>query len=101
MLNLDFIKEHGINKFMDQQKRRIKLLGRMIDNFDDGRSRSFFCRAACLHDLASLASAVNEAIRRIKEHNIKRDDIKVRAKVLKGMLSQGTCTLRVRARGVP
>jgi hypothetical protein len=101
MLNLDFIKEHGINKFIDQQKKRIKLLERMIDNFDDGRSRSFFCKAACLHDLTSLESALNEAIRKIKTDNIKRDDTKVKAKILREILNQGTYALRVRTGDVP
>jgi hypothetical protein len=101
MLNLDFIKEHGISKFIDQQKKRIKLLERMIDNFDDGRSRSFFCRAACLHDLTSLESALNEALQKIKTDHIKPEDTKVKAKILKEILNQGTYALRVRTGGVP
>jgi len=101
MLNLDFIKKHGIDKFMDQQKKRIKLLERMIDDFDDGRSRSFFCRAACLHDLAGLESALNEAIQKIKTDNIRQDDTKVKAKILKDILNQGTCALRVRTGSAP
>ena len=101
MLNLDFIKKHGIDKFMDQQKKRIKLLERMIDDFDDGRSRSFFCRAACLHDLTSLESALNEAIQKTKTDHIKQDDTKLKAKILKDILNQGTCALRVRTGGAP
>jgi hypothetical protein len=100
MLNLDFIRAHGIGKFMEQQKKRIKLLERMIDSFDDGRSRSFFCRAACLHDLTSLESALREAIQRIKTDNIKRDDKKAKARILKGILNQGDRALRVRTGGV-
>ena len=101
MLNLDFIKKHGIAKFINQQKKRIKLLERMIDDFDDGRSRSFFCRAACLHDLTSLESALNEAIQTIKTDNIRQDDTKVKAKILKDILNQGTFALRVRTGGAP
>ena len=88
MLNLNFIKEHGIKKFIDQQKKRIKLLERMIENFDDGRSRSFFCKAACLLDLASLESSLNKAIRKIRTDNVKMDDTKVKAKILKEILNQ-------------
>jgi hypothetical protein len=39
--NLNFIKKHGIKKFIEQQRNRIKLLETMIKNFDDGRSRIF------------------------------------------------------------
>jgi hypothetical protein len=42
MPNLNFIKKHGIEKFVGQQKKRIELFKTMIESFDDGRSRSFF-----------------------------------------------------------
>ncbi len=96
MLNLNFIKEQGLKRFMVQQKKRIKLLERMIENFDDGRSRSFFCRAACLHDLASLQSALKEAAAKVKADHITPDDKKAKAKLLRGILNQDTRTLRVR-----
>jgi hypothetical protein len=86
--NLNFIKEHGIKGFINGQKKRIKLLEKMIKNFDDGRSRSFFCRAACLLDLTSLESLLNKAIRKIKTENIKTDDTKAKAKILKENLEK-------------
>lgn len=100
MLNLDFIKAHGVKKFIEQQEKRIELLERMIDNFDDGRSRSFFCKAACLQDLTSLESALNKAVRRIKKDRIKRADTKIRARILRETLNQGTYALRVRTGSV-
>ena len=87
MPNLNFIKEHGIKKFIGQQKKRIKLLETMIENFNDGRSRSFFCKAACLYDLTSLESSLNEATQKIKTDNIKADDIKIKAKIFKKVLN--------------
>jgi len=86
--NLYFIKEHGIKKFMDQQKKRIKLLEGMIEKFDDGRSRSFFCRAACLLDLKSLEDSLNKALQKIKTENIKKNDTKIKANILKGYLEK-------------
>jgi predicted RNase H-like nuclease (RuvC/YqgF family) len=62
----------------------------MIDDFNDGRSRSFFCRAACLNGLTDLESALNEAIQKIKSDNIRPDDTKAKATVLRGILSQCT-----------
>ena len=86
--NLNFIKEHGIKEFIGRQKKQIKLLERMIDNFDDGRSRSFFCRAACLLEVTSLESSLNKAIRKIKTDNIKMDNTKNKAKILKENLNE-------------
>jgi len=85
--NLNFIKEHGIEKFIEQQKKRIKLFATMIANFDDGRSRSFFCKSAALLDLKTLENSLDRAIQKIKTDNIKPNDTKTKAKILKGILS--------------
>jgi hypothetical protein len=84
--NLNFIKEHGIEKFMKQQRSRIKLLQTMIKNFNDGRSRSFFCRAAALLDLKSLTSALDKATRKIKTDKVKQNDVKKKTQILKEIL---------------
>ena len=88
MSNLNFIKEHGIKKFIKQQKKRIKLLETMIKNFDDGRSRSFFCKAAALLDLTSLKSSLDKAVQKINADNVKPNDIKIKAKNLKEILNE-------------
>lgn len=88
--NLNFIKEHGIGKFIKKQKKRIKLLKTMIANFNDGRSRSFFCKAAALLDLKSLKSSLDKANRKIKTDKISKDDVKSKARILKEILSEIT-----------
>lgn len=88
MPNLNFIKKHGIEKFVRQQKKRIKLLETMIENFDDGRSRSFFCKAATLLDLTSLENSFDAASKKIKADNIESNDIKTKVKILKSILSE-------------
>ncbi len=64
--NLRFIKEKGIEEFIRQQKKRIRLLETMIEGFNDGRSRSFFCRAAALLDPKALKSSLDEAEKAMK-----------------------------------
>ena len=88
MPNLNFIKKHGIEKFVGQQKKRIKLLETMIENFDDGRSRSFFCKAATLLDLSSLENSFDAASKKIKADNIETNDIKTKAKIFKNILNE-------------
>jgi hypothetical protein len=88
MSNLNFIKEHGIEQFIGQQKERIKLLETMIADFDDGRSRSFYCKSATLLDLGGLRDSLDKAIRKVKTDNIKPNDTKTKAKILRGILSE-------------
>ena len=84
--NLDYIKEYGIKKFIEQQKRRIKLLEIMISSFNDGRSRSSFCKAAALLSLEDLKNSLDEVNRKVKVSNI--DNIKMKAKHLKNILNE-------------
>jgi hypothetical protein len=88
MPNLNFIKEHGIEKFVEQQKKRIELFETIIGSFDDGRSRSFFCKAAALLDLTSLISSLDKATYKIKANRIKQNDVKNKAKILKVILNE-------------
>jgi len=88
--NLNFIKNYGIEKFIVQQKKRIKLLETMIENFDDGRSRSFFCKVAVLLDITGLRSSLGKATRKIRAEKIERNDFKNKAKILRTILNEIT-----------
>ncbi|MCK4310774.1 MAG: DUF3795 domain-containing protein, partial [Methanomicrobia archaeon] len=59
IFNLNFIKEKGIEKFIEQQKKRIKLLETMMNHFDEGRSKSFYCIATALLSIESLEKSLN------------------------------------------
>ncbi len=85
--NLYFIKEHGIKKFIEQQKKRIKLLKTMIGEFDDGRSRSFFSKAATFHDLTALADSIEKATKMIKADKIKQSDMKSKVNIIKTIIN--------------
>ncbi|MGQ9719003.1 MAG: DUF3795 domain-containing protein [Nitrososphaerales archaeon] len=88
MPNLDFIKEYGIKKFIDQQRRRIDLLETMIKDFDDGRSKSFFCRATALLEIASLKNSLGRAKQKLETDNVKSGDRKTKAKILREILDE-------------
>jgi hypothetical protein len=59
--NSRFIRETGIKEFIKQQRKRIGLLETMIEGYDDGRSRSFFCRAAALLDPEAVRKSLDRA----------------------------------------
>lgn len=101
--NLYFIKKQGLERFLEQQGKRIKLLERMLRDFDDGRSRSFFCIATTLLPVTELESLIGEAERKIKTDKVKVDDIKTKAKILKellnGFAAKGGLELKLRKKG--
>lgn len=59
--NLNFIREYGLEEFIKQQKKRIALLEEMLNEFDEGRSKSYFCIAATVMEIDELKEAVAKA----------------------------------------
>ena len=69
--NLDFIKSNGIDCFIDQQKLRMNILRDFLANYDDGRSKSFFCISCALLPLDKLHEAQKFAYNFIDSLDIK------------------------------
>ncbi len=86
--NLELIKETGIEQFLTQQKRRIELLEVMLEEFNEGRSKSFFCLATALLPLDDLERAIDESIKQIKDHEINVKDLKSKSKILRENLNK-------------
>ena len=62
--NHDFIKEHGLDVFIKEQKLRIKLLNILLDKFNDNRSKNYYCLASALLKIED----VNEILKYITEN---------------------------------
>ena len=82
--NLSQIRDRGIGEFVKQQKKRIRILNKLITEYDDGRSKSFFCLASALMEIDDL----NEAV--FQMNAIRDDSIDVRqlAKQAKSIIEQ-------------
>jgi len=84
--NLYFIKKHGVEKFIEQQKERIKFLKDMLEGFNEGRSRSFYCIAAALLSVDDVKKSIDSAKKEVKTLDIKNDDVKSKAKTLRKII---------------
>jgi hypothetical protein len=84
--NMEFIKKHGVEKLIFAQSKRIEVLETILNNFDDGRSKTYFCTAVNLLPLRDLDVAMNKAKLRMLSEGIKQDDKKTKAKILKEAL---------------
>ncbi len=56
-----FIKENGIEEFKRLQDRREEILRDILINFNEGRSKSYFCVASTVLDIEELKDAVIKA----------------------------------------
>lgn len=84
--NLNIIKNKGFVEFIKQQNKRIKILKEMLKDFNDGRSKSFFCLSSALLPVNILEKSLISAKKKIIELKINKDDIKFKAKILKDIL---------------
>ncbi|MHA2392624.1 MAG: DUF3795 domain-containing protein [Promethearchaeota archaeon] len=85
--NLRFIKENGIETFMDQQHQRIKILKILLENFNEGRSKSFFCIATALLQVEDLEVSLKKANERIENENIESKNLKIKSIIIKEYLN--------------
>ncbi len=60
----------------------------MLREFDDGRSKSFYCIAATLLPMSDLENSLNKAKQKIEADKIDFGDIKARSKILKEFLNE-------------
>ena len=82
--NLLLIQKNGIEPFLEQQQQRINLLEIMLKDFNDGRSKSYFCIATTLLPIEDLEKSLENTKQKIEIDLILDDDYKNKSKILKG-----------------
>ena len=86
--NQQFIQDFGIAKFMEQQDLRMEMLRGMLEHYNDGRSKTFYCLAATLLSVEGLNKALAEVDQIVQLESVGQNDLKSRAKILKGILTR-------------
>jgi hypothetical protein len=79
--NIAYIQQHGADEFEKEQKMREHLLLQMVREFNEGRSKSYYCIAAAVMETEELEAALKEA--RSKSDGLA---IKEKSKVLHSLL---------------
>jgi hypothetical protein len=59
--NIAFIENQGISAFVADQMKREQMLSKMLDEFNEGRSKSYYCIAATVMDTQEIADAIAQA----------------------------------------
>ncbi len=66
----------------------MSFLNTMLECYDDGKSKSFYCLSAALLSLKSLGESLRKADREIAEKSVGKEDFKVKARIMKEILNQ-------------
>lgn len=59
----------------------------MLNNYDEGRSKSFYCIATTLLPIKDIEKSLDETKQKLGTDDVKWNDIKTKAKILKGFLN--------------
>lgn len=74
--NIAFIQKNGVVEFEKFQKNREKMLKEMLQGFNEGRSKRYYCIVATILEIDELQEALSEAKERSQSLEI-RDKSKV------------------------
>ena len=69
--DIAFIQKHGLAEFRKARKVREKLLWGMLNKFNEGRSKSYYCLVATVLDVNEIKKDLKEAKSKSKGLNIK------------------------------
>jgi hypothetical protein len=93
--NISFVEKHGIEAFEKIQNRRVELLKELLNEFNDGRSKSYYCIAATVLEIGELEKAIDEG-----KNNAVNHDAKSKAKIMRELIddiaAQKGYTLKLR-----
>lgn len=81
--NIDFIQKNGMEEFEKQQKTREKYLRTILNEFNEGRSKTFYCIAATVLEVGELERVLEKA--REKSKGL---DIGARSEVMHSFLNE-------------
>jgi hypothetical protein len=80
--DINFVKKMGIKAYDEQQKTRESILLRLLNEFNEGRSKSYYCIAATVMAIDELNNCLQTAATETSSH-----DIKEKSKLMHALLN--------------
>lgn len=84
--NLRQIKEIGLENWLKEQKARQALLGELLQNYNEGRSMSLYCKVCTRMSTDLINMAIKEAKEKLVRDKAGKSDMKSKAKILKEVI---------------
>ena len=101
--SLSSIKEIGMTDWLKEQRRRRLLLEHLLEDYNEGRSMSFYCLATLLMPPKLIDEAISELKEKLVSNQIDGSDIKAKAKALRGIIQslaqESGLELKLRTKG--
>ena len=93
--DISFILENGLEEFIKQQKIREQFLREMLNDYNEGRSKSHYCIASTVLEINELKEALEKA--RIETRGLEiKEKSKILHKILDEIANKKNYTLKLR-----
>ncbi|UCD52205.1 MAG: hypothetical protein JSW27_06110 [Phycisphaerales bacterium] len=84
--NLRQIKEVGLQTWLREQKERQALLEKLLQNYNEGRSMTLYCKACARMPIDLINKAIEEAKEGLAGEKVDKCDVKSKARILKAAI---------------
>ena len=84
--NLQQIKEVGLKSWLNEQRERQALLEKLLHEYNEGRSMSFYCKVCSRMSIELINKAIAEAKEKLVNEKVVEPDMKSKAKILKAKI---------------
>ncbi|MHC4144778.1 MAG: hypothetical protein ACYSUD_08365 [Planctomycetota bacterium] len=84
--NLRQIKEAGLESWLREQEERQVLLEELLENYNEGRSMSLYCKVCARVPIDLINKAIEEAKEKLAGEKVARSDMKSKARILKAVI---------------
>jgi len=86
--NLNFIKNNGMEQWLERQREKRLAVEKMLKNYNDGRSMNFYCSTCIVMPVSLINQAIDEMKQRLSDNQIDSSDVKAKAKALKAVIQE-------------
>jgi hypothetical protein len=84
--NLRQIKIFGLESWLREQEERQALLEKLLQNYNEGRSMTLYCKACARMPIDVMNKAIKEAKEKLAGEKVDKSDMKSKARVLKAII---------------
>jgi len=74
--------------WLEEQRERRSAVEELLDNYNDGRSMSFYCIACRLIPINLISQAIAELKQIVSDNQTDGSDLKAKAKALRAIIQQ-------------
>jgi hypothetical protein len=86
--SLERIRREGVEDWLKEQVERRLLLEKMLENYNEGRSMSSYCKSCTDLPVKLIEKAIEKAEKRFESERIENSDIKSKAKIIKEIIRE-------------